>query len=409
MKKKATGLFLILLTVLTVLAQQSIDNSSTSSSSGYIDVDGGKIYYEAAGAGENIVLLHDGLVHNEVWDGQFSVLAKDYRVVRYDRRGYGKSSVPKAQYSKIEDLNQLFLQLKIDKAIVFGMSAGGGLAIDFTLKYPEKITALVLVGAVVSGYGYSNHFLTRGGHFNFADYDPASDPQKFIHYFGVEDPYTIYSENKKAKEKYLKLLEANPQNVNIDQQRFSKPPDRPAAQFLSEIKVPTLILVGEYDIPDVHAHSGVIELGITDSKRVIISNAGHLIPLEQPDAFNTAALKFLYNLNFKAILKSKGVDVAVKYCRKTLEVVPEVIIFDKKEIHQLAYEYLKKSNMKEAIDICMLYTLEYPKSEYAYAMLGEAYLNNGQKDSAITCYKRSLELNPQYAKSKEMLEKLEKK
>ena len=370
MKKQVTGLFLILLTVLNVLAQQPTGNSSTGSTSGYIDVDGGKIYYEAAGAGEYIVLLHDGTVHNEVWDGQFSVLSKEYRVVRYDRRGYGKSSAPKAAFSNIEDLNQLFLQLKIDKAIVFGMSAGGGLAIDFTLKYPEKITALVLVGAVVSGYGYSNHFITRGGHFNYADYDPSSDPKKFIHYFGIEDPYTIYSENKKAKEKYIKLLEANPQNVNFDQQRFSKPPERSAARFLSEIKVPTLILVGEYDIPDVHAHSGVIELGIPDSKRVIISNAGHLIPLEQPDAFNAVALSFLYNLKFKAILKSEGFDAAVKYCRKTLAAVPEVILFEKKEIHQLAYEYMQKSNIKEAIDMCMLYTLEYPKSEYAYAMLG---------------------------------------
>jgi len=348
------------------------------------------------------------MVHREVWDGQFSVLAKDYRIVRYDRRGYGKSSSPKATFSNVEDLNHLFLQLKIDKAIVFGMSAGGGLVIDFALTHPEKVTAMVLVGAVVDGYGYSNHFITRGGHFNYADYAPPNDPVKLIRYFGMDDPYTIYSENRKAKEKYVKLLEANPQNVNFEQHSFSKPLDRPSARFLSEIKVPALIIVGEYDIPDVHAHAGVIETGIADSKRIILGKSGHLIPLEQPEAFNAAVLKFLYNLQFKAILKSEGVDPAVKFCRTKLEANPEVIIFEKREIHQLAYEYLTKSNIHEAIEMCSLYALEYPKSEYAFAMLGEAYLKNGQKDDAIISYKKSLEINPKYAKPKEMLEKIEK-
>jgi 3-oxoadipate enol-lactonase len=55
------------------------------------------------------------------------------------------------------DLNQIFSQSNIDQAAVFGMSSGGGLAIDFTLKYPAKVSSLVLVGAVVSGYGYSPH------------------------------------------------------------------------------------------------------------------------------------------------------------------------------------------------------------------------------------------------------------
>ena len=163
--KRTTIIFFLFALIATNLFSQKSDNSSSAIiDSGYINVDGGKLFYEIAGEGENIVLLHDGMVHREIWDEQFPVLAKNYRVVRYDRRTYGKSSDPQAPYSDIEDLNQLFIQLKIDKAIIFGMSSGGGLAIDFTLKYPAKVSALVLVGAVVSGYGYSPHMITRGGH-----------------------------------------------------------------------------------------------------------------------------------------------------------------------------------------------------------------------------------------------------
>jgi 3-oxoadipate enol-lactonase len=291
-KMKRAILFLCLLvsTVSNLLSQKPDSIVSVAAASGYVGDEGERLYYEIAGKGDNIVLLHDGLIDCEIWDNQFPVLAKTFRVVRYDRSGYGRSSNPKVPFSNIDDLDQLFIQLKIDKAIVFGMSAGGGLAIDFTLKHPEKVTALVLVGAVVSGYGYSSHMLTRGGRISLEEL--VSDPQKFIKYFGWEDPYTLFSENVKAKEKCLRLLEANPINVNLDKFKLLKPRDRPALKFLSEIKVPTLVLVGEHDIPDVHAHSGVIETGIPNAEREIILKAGHLIPLEQPEVFNSSVLTF---------------------------------------------------------------------------------------------------------------------
>ena len=92
------------------------------------------------------------------------------------------------------------------------------------------------------------------------------------------------------------MLKANPQNIKGALAYFVKPPERQSYKFLNEIKVPTLVLVGEFDIPDVHAHSGVIEAGIPNAKREIISNSGHLIPLEQPGAFNESVLKFLNSL-----------------------------------------------------------------------------------------------------------------
>ena len=78
--------------------------------------------------------------------------------------------------------------------------------------------------------------------------------------------------------------------------------------------------MGEYDIPDVQAHAGVIEAGIPNAKREIISNSGHLIPLEQPKAFNGAIKKFLADLRFYKVLNSEGVDAAVKNFHNQKEV-----------------------------------------------------------------------------------------
>jgi 3-oxoadipate enol-lactonase len=290
MKKAIMILCLLVVAASNLVSQKSDGIVSSTADSGYVSVEGDRLYYEIAGKGNNVVLLHDGLIHREIWDGQFRELAKTFRVMRYDRRGYGKSSNPRVPFSNIDDLNQLFIQLKIDSAVVFGMSAGGGIAVDFTLEHPGKVTALVLVGAVVSGYGYSSHMVTRGGRISLEEL--IADPQKFIQYFGWEDPYTLFSENIKARERFVGLLEANPMNLNLDKFKLQKPRDRPAVKFLSEIKVPTLVLVGEHDIPDVHAHSGVIEVGIPNAKREVVLKAGHLIPLEQPEVFNAAVLAF---------------------------------------------------------------------------------------------------------------------
>ncbi len=260
---------------------------------GFIDVDNGKLYYEEAGSGDIIFLIHDGAIHCEIYNHQFLEFAKNYRVIRYDRRGYGKSPEPEKEHSIIEDVNSLFKTLNIEKAAVIGMSMGGGLAIDFALEYPDKVTSLILVGAVVSGFSYSNHMYTRGGHM---DPELYQHPDRLREYLFEKDPYEIYPENREAKQYVKKLIDENPHNINFDKHALNKGPWRAALGFLNEIKASTLIIAGEYDIPDVHAHAGAIEAGIPNAKRIIIKNSGHLVPVEQPEEFNKRVLEFLKDI-----------------------------------------------------------------------------------------------------------------
>lgn len=261
-------------------------------SSGYINVGNDQIFYETAGKGSTLIFIHDGLVHREIWDDQFFFFSQNHKVIRYDRRGYGKSSAATGYYSNIEDLNSLFTHLKIDKACLISMSSGGRLAIDFTLEYPNKVTALVLVGAIVRGFPFTLHFYNRGGHL------PADlkDIQQRGIYYTSDDPYEIYSENISAKKKVLRLLRLYPRKGHGPTKRI--PQARRAIYRLNEIRIPTLILIGEFDIPDVHAHAGAINAGIANSKRDIILKSGHLIPIEQPEIFNKRVQKFLNGLSY---------------------------------------------------------------------------------------------------------------
>ena len=286
------GFLLILLLCFGFVYAQDIKNFK----SGYINVDGGKIYYEMAGEGEYYVMIHDGLLHSVTWNEQFPVFAKNYRVVRYDRRGYGKS-LPQSEipYSNVDDLNEVFKHLNIKNAHLMGMSAGGGLSIDFALDYPDKVKSLVLVGAVVSGFGYSEHLNTRGGRLSQSI---LTDPEALRKYIIMEDPYTFYEKNNEAKEKAWKLLENSLHNFDKSKNYLNQAPKRAALNNLNEIKVPTLIIVGEYDIPDCHALAGAIQAGIQNSSRVIINNAGHIVPMEQPEEVNNMVLDFLKESTF---------------------------------------------------------------------------------------------------------------
>ena len=120
--------------------------------SGYADVsDGGRLYWEHAGRGPVIVLIHAGLWDRRIWDAQMEPFAESHRVVRYDLRGFGRSSPLEQPFSAREDLAELLGALGIDQAALVGCSIGGGLAVDFAIEFPGSVSALVAGCAGASG------------------------------------------------------------------------------------------------------------------------------------------------------------------------------------------------------------------------------------------------------------------
>lgn len=372
---------------------------------GFVEVDGGRIFYEVSGQGPDMVFIHDGLLHREVWDGQVPFFAGDHRVIRYDRRGYGRSPAPEVPYDDIEDIKSIFDFLDVSGATLVGMSAGGRLAIDFTLKYPEEVSALVLVGAVLSGYGFSPHFYTRGGRLSIADY---ADPEKMREYWASDDPYEIAPEADAARRRLKQLLEANPQNMDLGKARMVRPPERAALGNLGEISVPTMVVVGEFDIADVQAHAGAIESGIPGAQRSVVANAGHLVPLERPDEFNAQVSIFLKESAFLEILETQGTDAAIAAIKEAHSRDPEAVLFREAKINQMGYLELQAGNTDRAIELFHINIVAFPDSWNAYDSLGEAYAMKGLIDLAIENYERSLEMNPENSNAEAWLERLKR-
>jgi pimeloyl-ACP methyl ester carboxylesterase len=226
-----------------------------------------------------------------VWDEQIPFFAEQYQVVRYDRRGYGRSEPPTADYSNVEDLYALLQFLEVEKTRLIGVSAGGMISIDFILAHPEMVDAMVLIGAHVDGFKSSEHMRQRG----MAAAGPLienDDVEQTIENW-CNDPYFVASKNTSARKKFREFLTSYPHNLYAPHTFSFDEPGPPAIGRLSEIQVPTLLIIGEDDIADNHAVSGVLQVGIKDSKRVVYPNAGHLVNMEQTEIFNRSVLEFL--------------------------------------------------------------------------------------------------------------------
>jgi len=409
MKSLKNLLFLIILIFVSGLnirgQEMNIDkNTLPGFKSGFIEVEDGRLYYEEAGSGETMIFLHDGLIHSVVWDEQFEYFSKKYRVIRYDRRGFGKSPLPEKPYSDVADLYKVFENFKIEKAILVGMSAGSRLALDFAVTYPEKIAMLILVSPVVSGLELTEHFINRGGH-RPPDLDFNSDAYR--HYWVTTDPYEIWEGNTDTRELTKKILDANPHNTDP---RIFQLMQRSTLAYgqLDKITAPTFLIVGESDIADIHTHAGAILARIKGARRAIILKAGHRVPMEQPQALIERMSNMIGGAKFYSMAEKSGIAAAVELYRKTIESGDTLFRLKESEINYLGYNNLQQGNIKDALLLFKLYVDEFPESYNAYDSYAEALLADGDTTRSIINYQKSLELNPQNSNATEMLNRIKK-
>lgn len=275
-----------------LIAENGASNSTGSSQtqSGFAEINGTRLYYETAGkADKTIVFVHGGLVDSRLWDNQFGEFAKKYRVVRYDLRGHGKTPMPTAAHSPIEDLYQLLKFLKIEKAAIVGLSLGGVVAADFALEHPEMVERLVLVGAGLRG------FESKPSEKAIQIFREAAKttPQKAAELWMQHELFAALKNKPKARARMLQLVADNHQGwTGISDDKYSFP--NPATiQRLDKIAAPTLVIVGNLDHPDLIAVAKILDDQIPASKIVTMNDASHHPNLEKPDEFNRILKDFL--------------------------------------------------------------------------------------------------------------------
>jgi pimeloyl-ACP methyl ester carboxylesterase len=257
--------------------------------------DGARLHYEVAGEGPVVTLIHPGLWDMRTWDREFVRFADaGYRVLRYDVRGYGKSSrlEPGVGYSQVRDLVALLEEVEVTQTALIGCSMGGGIDLDFALVHPERVWAIVLVASALGGFEPSEEeeewWARREAPIDAAiesgDLERAQDLRLRIWApLGTED---------EPGGKIRQIAFDNIHEIEMDESAQEQL-DPPAAHRLEEIDVPTLILEAEHDPPHMRRVADLMARGIMGSRKVVVEGADHVINMRQPERFEELVLEFL--------------------------------------------------------------------------------------------------------------------
>ena len=254
-------------------------------------VPGGELAYEVAGrpGAPAVVLLHGAFMDKGSWDQEFPVLARDFRVVRYDIRPFGESTRPDKAYSVPDDLLRVLDHLKIDRAFLMGHSFGGALAIDFALLHPERVAGLVLVSASPNGFVLPEDEQKAGG----AVFAAVKEGDEAIVKAWIAHP--IWSVSRTRPEVVKALDAITRRNLAPFHMTFAPyiPLRPPAISRLGEITAPTLVVIGDRDTPGNRKGAELAASSVRGATLRVVAGADHGLPLGWSEELTSAAVGFM--------------------------------------------------------------------------------------------------------------------
>jgi 3-oxoadipate enol-lactonase len=265
-----------------------------TSETGFLETNGARIYYEVEGSGPAVVLIHAGVANLRMWDDQVPALRDDYRVIRYDTRGYGRTETDAVEFSNRADLAALLDHLGEEAAHVVGVSRAGSIALDFALEYPNRVNRLVVVAGGVGGYESPDE----------APPETWELPEKLWEakdWAGLAEWETAYWADGPGQSPH-RLDPAVRARVhdwiltNYQAEKEEGKPivlDPPANARLGELRAPLLVVLGDIDDAGTSASMRHLAASVPGARLEVFEGAAHMLNMEQPERFNALLREFL--------------------------------------------------------------------------------------------------------------------
>lgn len=251
-----------------------------------------EIGYDDAGAGKTVVLLHGHPLNRSMWSAQVTALQTNYRIICPDLRGYGETEAASEVSTMSEmarDAAALLDYLKLETVILGGLSMGGYAALEFYNLFPRRVSALVLADTKAA----SDTEEARQKRFKTADKIEKEGIEPLVEEMlpKIIAPETHNSKPEIVERVRQMMLKTKPAGAAAALRGMAERNDH--TELLAKITVATLIIVGEKDELTPPSEAEKMNGAITDSRLAMISNAGHLSPLENTTEFNRVLLSFL--------------------------------------------------------------------------------------------------------------------
>ncbi len=278
------------------------------------EINGSKIFCRTIGSGESLVVVHGGpgLAHDYLYE-PFKQLSDNYKLIFYDQRGCGKSEEikkdqPASMVTMIEDLDGVRKEFGLEKMNLVGQSWGALIAINYVLKYPDRVKNLVLLEPAPGSSEYlqqvqqtimkrlSKKELERLTEISQKP-ELRSDPDLFREFMNIRMKTYFYDSTLAEKKNFnyfdsdrIKKFFSSSANFGPYMLNYN------LFEELKNIKCPTLIIHGEYDVIPTEA---IERMGqeINNSELHIVEKSGHFVHIEKPEFYFTTIRNFLKNRN----------------------------------------------------------------------------------------------------------------
>ncbi|MBL8669952.1 MAG: alpha/beta fold hydrolase [Alphaproteobacteria bacterium] len=265
-------------------------------------VNGIELFYEERGesrdGGPPLILLHGLACGRRMWARQMRRYARRWRVIAYDMRGHGRSSAPDdpAAYSAAhlaQDFAGLLDHLRIERASLVGFSMGGGPSIALALAQPKRVASLVLADV---GSGADNPWMTTRLAEAWIEHAARGGKPAMVEDMLRGDFFKTYARRSPwARRHMAALICQNPLHgitFTLAGVVAKRKPLFRMKGALARLRVPTLVLAGARDFV-CHKAARLLADTIPGALEARIEGAGHMAPLEAPDAFDAAVEGFL--------------------------------------------------------------------------------------------------------------------
>lgn len=260
----------------------------TAAADRYLEVDGARLRYRDTGSGPAVVLVHGWTLDLEMWNPQVERLRDQFRLVRLDRRGHGRSSGSPGLEPDVTDLAALCRSLDLHGVAVVGMSQGTRSALAFARRAPQTVRALVLDGAPDLQPGAARSDLPLA---HFRQLLRTAGIAAFRREWRVQAAMQLQTRDPAMQQLLGAMLERYDGRDLLDAGAAETAGGAP--ESLAGITAPVLILNGEFDLDTRSTAADYLGTQLPQAERVLIARAGHLPNLDNPDDYAQRCRSFL--------------------------------------------------------------------------------------------------------------------
>ncbi len=250
-----------------------------------VDVNRASLWYDEAGGGDAVLLLHGGLGDSGLWEPVVPFIAERFRTIRTDLRFFGRSTAPLEPWSWQEDVVGVFDALGIEQAALVGLSMGGRLALDVALARPERVWALAHVAGGLGGHDSAAYSAEQESRYEAAEAEGDVDAAMAIDL----EIWAPLGADERIRDLWRATPAANEFPPDLEPLPAAGPP---AKERLTKLAMPALVVTVSDD-PAGHRDAGLLVARDAPDARHVELNSDHYVTLREPELLSRVLLEFL--------------------------------------------------------------------------------------------------------------------